>query len=83
MDSLEDYGVWLVNINKSLLMKEGMHSISMTCFPMFLLSVGFYSNVHNLLVNDKSLAGGLRFSLQFNNISEDLAPSALPLCHTQ
>lgn len=56
-----------------------MHSISVACFSMSLLSVGFYSNIHNWLVNDKPLTGGLRLFLQVNNISKDLVPSVPPL----
>lgn len=60
-------------------MNEGMSNNSIACFLMYPLSSGFYPNIHYLLVNDRSLAGGSRFSLQFDSITKDLGsfdPSA-------
>ena len=63
----------LLKAMESLLMNEGMHSISIACLLMYPLSVGFCSNIHDLLlVDDRSLAGSLRFALCFNDISKDL-----------
>lgn len=60
--------------SKSLLMNKGMNSISIACLLMHPLALDFNPNIHNfLLVNDKSLAGGPRFALQFNDITKDLS----------
>lgn len=63
----------LLKAMESLLMSEGMHSMSIACLLMYPLSVGFCSNILNsLLVYGMSLADSLRFALQFNDISKDL-----------